>query len=569
VTTRLIIGALAWLAFWPAAAGAAEITVRADRDPVAAHESFQIEFEARGGVDGDPDFSPLNRDFNVLSTAQSTSFSFVNGKTSSSKTWTLTVLPRRTGRLIIPPVAFGKDRSPSASVTVTETASAGASRDSGDVFIEVEARPLRALVQSQVNYTARLFIAVPVSDATLSEPKLESGDAVIERLGEDGNYETQVMGRRFKVLERNYAIFPQGSGRIVLAPLEFQGRIGRDVFSLFDPFGPQPKAVVRRSAPVTLDVQPIPDGYSAPHWLPAKDVQVTEKWSPDPPEFRVGDPVTRTLVISADGLSASQLPELGAPYPDGIRVYPDQPALDNRSTPSGVIGSRQEKAAIIPTAPGEYVLPAISVPWWDTQSGTPQEARLPERRILVLPATGAAAPGPAASRSAEPAPPVPAPPPGPDAESEQALPAAADAQTWIRISAFLAAGWLLTVLFWWRQQRGGRSADRRERIESARRAAHAVSASCRVNDPKRTRDALLRWAAIHWPAVPPRSVGELALRCEGDLAAELQRLNGALYAREPGGWNGAGLRREFERATPRAEKRLAADDSALEPLFRL
>jgi hypothetical protein len=564
---RRVLFAILPVLLWPALSAAAQITVQTDRDPVSLRESFQIEFEAQGDVDGDPDFSPLNRDFRILSTAQSSSFSFSNGRSSSTKTWTLTVVARRTGTIAIPSVNFGKDRSPPGSVTVTAAGagSAGAQRDSGDVFIEVEAHPLQPLVQAQVIYTARLFVAVPVSDATLSDPAIESGDAVIERLGEDRNYETQVMGRRFKVLERNYAVFPQASGKIVIAPLQFQGRIGRDVFSMFDPFGPQPKAVFRQSAPIALDVRPIPAGFSAPQWLPAKKVQLSEEWSPDPPEFRAGSPLTRTLVLSADGLAASQLPDLAASYPDAIRIYPDQPVLNNRATPTGIIGSRQEKIAIIPSAPGEYVLPAISVPWWNTRTGELAWARLPERRITVLPGEGAAVPDsvPEPARAESGArvfeePQAAVPPPSPPARA------------WMWISGFLAAAWLLTILLWRRQRRaGGPSPGARARVDSSRRAARAVTDACRANDARKARDALLQWAAHHWPAMPPRSIGELASRCEGKLARELERLNAALYARQPGDWNGNELRREFEGAAPRAEKRLAADDTTLEPLFRL
>lgn len=558
--------AAACLLCWPAVAATADITVQADRDPVSMNESFQIEFEAHGEVDDDPDFSPLNRDFNILSSTQSTSFSFINGQSSRSKTWTLTVLARRTGRLVIPPVAFGADRSPATGVTVTAGTAGGTSREAGDIFLEVEARPLQPLVQAQSVYTARLFVSGPLADATLSEPTVESGDAVIERLGDDRNYETQVMGRRFRVLERTYAVFPQASGKLVIGPLQFQGRIGRDRFSLLDPFGPQPRSVVRQSAPVTLDVQPIPGGFTAPHWLPATNVHLTETWSADPPVFTVGEPLTRTLILSADGLSASQLPELSLPYPEAVRTYPDQPVLDNKATPSGIIGSRQEKIAIIPSAPGEYVLPAIRVPWWNTQTGALEYAELPERRIAVQPRAGtemeAAVPAPATEQIGRSSWTKAMSPP------QGASPATVP-RTWMMISLFLAAGWLLTVLLWLRQRRAGASPVQQHRIETARSAARAVADACNNGDPRRVRDALLRWAALHWIASPPRSVGELAARCEGELAAELRRLNSVLYARQAGDWNGKTLRRAFEQAAPRAEARLATEDSALEPLFRL
>ena len=54
-------------------------------------------------------------------------------------------------------------------------------------------------------YTVRLYRRVDVAQAELSEPEL--ADAVIEKLGEDSNYNTVVNGVSYLVTERKYAIF--------------------------------------------------------------------------------------------------------------------------------------------------------------------------------------------------------------------------------------------------------------------------------------------------------------------------------------------------------------------------
>ena len=138
-----------------------------------------------------------------------------------------------------------------------------------------------------------------------------------------------------------------------------------------------------RSQPVEVDVAPIPASEAPSTWLPAKSVQLVESWPDQPPTIAPGEPLTRTIAMVADGLMASQLPALHGPIPDGLKHYPDRPMLQDQESADGIVATRQEKFAIIPTRPGEYELPAIEVNWWDTASNTRRFARLPERRIIV------------------------------------------------------------------------------------------------------------------------------------------------------------------------------------------
>jgi len=50
---------------------------------------------------------------------------------------------------------------------------------------------------------------------------------------------------------------------------------------------------------------------------------------------------------------------------------------------------RQEKQALLPTAPGRYELPAVEVTWWNLNTDRPETTRLPARTVEV-PVGGAA-----------------------------------------------------------------------------------------------------------------------------------------------------------------------------------
>ena len=112
---------------------------------------------------------------------------------------------------------FGNDASQSSTILVTEGTPKKAVNSDEDLFLEVEATPRNPYIQSQVFYTMRLYTKVDISQARLNEPELT--DAVIERLGEDSSYNTQVNGVNYSVTERRYAIFPQKSGQLTIKPL--------------------------------------------------------------------------------------------------------------------------------------------------------------------------------------------------------------------------------------------------------------------------------------------------------------------------------------------------------------
>jgi len=120
-------------------------------------------------------------------------------------------------------------------------------------------------------------------------------------------------------------------------------------------------------------------------------VFLIESWPANSQEFRVGEPVTRTLTLRANGLGSSQLPEIHASVPDGIKQYPDQPVRENRVDDNGLVAISQQKVALIPARPGTFVLPEVEIPWWNTRTDELEYARLPARPIDVLPAAATSA----------------------------------------------------------------------------------------------------------------------------------------------------------------------------------
>ncbi len=100
---------------------AVDINSRVSRNPVAVNESFQLILQTEDTPDGQPDFSPLTRDFDILNQRQRENIKMINGEFSRTIGWTVTLIPRRAGSLKIPQIRFGTDRSQSIQLTVGES----------------------------------------------------------------------------------------------------------------------------------------------------------------------------------------------------------------------------------------------------------------------------------------------------------------------------------------------------------------------------------------------------------------------------------------------------------------
>ncbi len=529
-------------------AQAAEISAELSRNPVHLDESFQLTFEARDTTDGEPDFSPLERDFEIRGRNQQQNIQMINGNFSKTRLWQLTLMARRSGNLTIPQIPFGNDHSPQLSIEVLEQADSK-NIVGDDLYLEVETDTDTAYPGQQVLLTVRLHHAVATSNASLSTPRSDDPDMEILKLGEDQQFERQLKGRSYGVVERRYALFPQQQGAVTLEPIVFEGEVrsagrrGGFFNSPLDTFG-QPGRIRRiQSKPLQIKIKaPPPNAVTTP-WLPARNLQIQDSWLGEKIVMRQGEPATRTLAIFAEGLTAAQLPTLMQKLPRGLKQYQDQPLQQIREESNGVTSVRQIKVAIVPSLPGSYTLPAIKIPWWNTVKDQPEVSQVPEIVVQVdpvaetAPATGVPQPDSAPGQ----------PDRAPKATSAEVAPdkATGDEIPWLTL--VLGFGWLTTLIAWWmwhRRTATGRGEENYNRIVPAKHGAvnKALRLACRSNDPEAASKALMEWAALRWPQLPPRSLGGIAKKLpKTALAVEISTLERHLYGYENSAWNGTKL----------------------------
>lgn len=582
------------------------------RTRILEGETVLLTLIAPGDSWGVPELGPLGKDFEVDNQGQSTRMTIVNGRSSSTREWQFLLAPKRSGRLTIPALKVGDLTSEPLAVDVLPAARAGELGEAPPVLLEVETDRGSPYVQGQVIYSARVLVRVNLSQAALNDPVVEG--AVVERLGEDRRYEIYRDGQKYQVIERRYALFPQHSGTLQIASPVLSGAIaasnprhnqrfggstgspferffGRDPFEDFGGLMQRTRPIQVRGPTLTLDVRPQPAGSASP-WLPAESLQLAETWTPGLDGLRVGEPVTRTIAVTAQGLTAAQLPDLLPDVPTGVKVYPDKPRTETRAEGDDLISLKELKLAIVPSVAGDLTLPEVRLHWWDTVADQERVALLPARVLQVSPAladAGRSAGAPSVASVAEMSPvredagTATGSRVG-DASGGGALPGA-DALIrglpnptgyWPWISIGLALAWLLTLGLWLRERRvtpgrrPGESSASSKQPPSLHLARALVKRACATSDARAARKALLSWAGACWPTAPSRRLQGLAERLGGTGAEALLALDRSLYAADGKPWDGqaawATLGAELTAAERRREAASGPGDR-LPPLY--
>ena len=515
---------LAWLLVLVAGhAGAAEVRAWLDRDTLEVGETVTLNVEAKGAITAQPDFSALRQDFDLLGTQSSQQIGIVNGQRSSSTLWAIALQPRRSGRLTIAPIALGDAKTQPIELEVRAASARSQQQPGDDVFLEVAATPLDPYVQQQVRYTVKLYYAFDLTNGNLAEPSADG--LAVQRLGQDKTYFATLGGRRYHVVERHYALTPERSGEITVSALAFRG----SALDASDPTGffSRGRSVAARSEDIRLDVRAQPAAWTGGAWLPAASLLLKDEGEL-PTELHVGDPVTRTVRLQAQGLAFEQLPELELKAPEGADIYPDKADTRTRDDGEWLYGERVRKFAFVPQRPGTLVLPGMRVQWWDTTNDRMQTSELPAHEIRVLPALGTPAEAPGAK---------PATADAVRSEGYAPLAEAAPGPDWRMLAAIGFGMWLLTLAAWALHARRARHPDATRAATIAPRASGSTQraaflGACALGDLAGSERALVAWARAERPEV--RNTGALAAALDDpaqrDAIAALQRVR---YAAAP------------------------------------
>ena len=355
---------------------ATQLQASVDKNPVLAGEFFVLTISADDSINSEqPDTSVLLKDFVVGPTSVSSRTNIINGEISKQTNWSVKLMTRKEGTYTIP--AFTVAGVSSKPIELTVAKRSQTSEQNKEAFIKTSIKPTSLYVQEAGVYTVKLYLDnnKELLDGNLTTPEMENAELTpINKQSED--YEL-IDGKRYLVITREYLVQPQKSGVNTITAPVFNGRIRQNYRQM---------AVSAMGEDVDIEIKPIPENYSGA-WLPSELVNLDEQWQPKDDTVEVGTPITRTITLTALGVTKEQLPDITMPTIEGIRSYPDQKENNNAVRNGRVVSQQTASYALLPQKPGTYTLPEIKLPWFNTKINRISYATIAERTITVIPSS--------------------------------------------------------------------------------------------------------------------------------------------------------------------------------------
>ncbi|MES2869165.1 MAG: BatD family protein [Pseudomonadota bacterium] len=539
-----ICALLLLLCCWTLPAHALGLVASVDRDQLNSGETVELTLESDDvTMFGKPDLTPLDAFFEVRGTRQVNQLTTLGDDNKAVTRWIVTLQPKQTGTVIIPSLQVGDYHSQPISLSITQSVASDTAL--APVFIEASLDQPSVYVQAQTILTLRIYHSVALYDDSSLTP-LHLKDAIVEQLGESRTYEKMINDIRHGVIEVRYGIYPQHSGKLLIPAQTFSAtQVDNQQAAAPAPLGPKPGKLIHvASSEIPLTVKPKPADYpSTVAWLPARSLSMSEAWNPEPDHVQVGDSLTRTRTLKAEGLSSAQLPALPTTDVSGLRGYPDLAQLSNQITENGLIATREEREALVPSRAGQIELPATEVVWWNTHEDRLERSYLPARTLQVATNPNLAVDTPIS-------------------DSSIALSTASSLWLWQLSTLLLACTTLAGFGLWWRARWQPAILRAAQTGPSPRTLLDDLKRACLANDPQATRQALDAWARQQ-----PETLADMAARFVL-LSDALDGLNGALYSETGQYWQGEELWKAI-RSIPATEREQDAstEPSSLPPLY--
>ncbi|MFW5838099.1 MAG: BatD family protein [Desulfovibrionaceae bacterium] len=417
-TLVLALGGLLMLAVAACEAGAASVSASVNRDMIPAGQSVVLTVTVHDG-EGAPDVSGI-RDFQVARSGKSTSVQIVNGRRTSTESFSFLLVPRGEGELTIPAIDVAVDgkvlRTDPITVTVGGARDVPATApDAGgdqDVLLTAEASRQKVYLGEPVLYTVAFYTSVRVTNFRFEPPEFQGFS--MKDMGERSG-DRRLGGKTYEAHLFPWLLTPIKPGNHTIAPARAafdmvessagRGRFPRSPFDVFDDpfFGSSSRLTPRtlRTEPVELEVLPLP-AYEgdAPFTGLVGEFEMVAKLSRE--SIEQGGSATLSLTFSGRGnVMDAEAPELDAPR--GLKVYMDAPEEEVSTGPKGYAGTKTFRYALVGLAPGSYDLGPVRAAWFDVEQGRYRTAETEALRLEVSRAAAAgrapADEGPAASET--------------------------------------------------------------------------------------------------------------------------------------------------------------------------
>ncbi|WP_244291622.1 MULTISPECIES: BatD family protein [Vibrio] len=484
-------------------AHAATATASVSKNQVTKDEVFQLRVSIDERVNSDAlDLSVLEKDFYLGRPNFGTSMNIVNGNRSVRSEWTISLAPLTLGNLTIPSFDIkGASTSP-IRIKVSMDKSAPKQSDMAEFELNLAGDELYPSQSTQLD----VKLIIKADPRRLQNPKITPPNAnglEITPIGDSQQYQGIHQGMEVTIVEQSFRITATDSGQFELNGPKLTGAV---IYG--DRMSGTTKLIQLDTQVKTynINVLPVPSSYQG-SWLPTSNFTLIQTWTDSqgnrlpenqPVELDVGDSVTRTVTMQAEGLTEQQLPNLSVSYPNSVRIYEEKPQFGKTDSGQPIVVFKQ---VIIPKHSGEIVLPAIEQSWWNTQTKSQQTSKLPELTVQ-------------ANATEQPASQIVPTTPTPSVQTEVVT--VKDAGMWPIWTAIFAALWVVTLIaaaYFWKKSRTGVAELNTKTTAAPTSLEQSLLNAIEQQDALKVQNEFAKWTALHPnldPTLKVKALNEIA-----------------------------------------------------------
>lgn len=220
-----------------------------------------------------PNLNILDKDFTVYNTSTSSKVSSVNGKSTAQYEMIVTIMPNKTGKLIIPAIKVGNEYTKPIDIEVEKALSNDEEDNYQDMFAISTVATDSSYINVPVLYTLKLYYSTPILELQPKPFKIDKSE--IRPINYRLTYQQRINGNLYDVVEESFLIVPHTTGKVTIPPMVLQATVSND----FGQLGVNTKFVSTKGH--ILDIKPIPKDISIKDWFPSSDVNMVDSWSDD------------------------------------------------------------------------------------------------------------------------------------------------------------------------------------------------------------------------------------------------------------------------------------------------
>ena len=391
------------------------MTAAVSTDAIGIQDQFQLTVTITGDDAGQAETPRLPRlqGFKVVAgPSLSTQFQWINGQSTSSRSYIYILLPEKEGQFAIDPieVRVGRRAYKTKPITMRVASSVRAPAPSRtlpadplglddlaprrqpggeEVFVAAELDRTSAYIGQQVTLTYHLYTQVSVTGLQLQENPPLNGFWVenIELSTKPAAARKVINGKEYlEYAVKKQALFPNATGKLKIPPSTFavSVRSTGDIFGFFA----QADTIYRKTKEVILEVRPLPEEGRPADFNNAVGVY-TLSGELNKTEAAAGDAVSFKLKLAGKG-NLKAIPDIPLPAVPDLTVYSAK--RDDKVQPDGdqIGGEKVWEYVIVAKAPGDHTVPPISFSFFDPERQGYQTVSTQPFALKVTPATDAA-----------------------------------------------------------------------------------------------------------------------------------------------------------------------------------